>query len=149
MARERARSLRSRAFSFLAQREHSRVELGRKLAVHVQEGDDVETLLDELAANGWLSDARYAEQTIRSKARRFGPIKLAHALRAKGIDDDAIAAGFRAAGIDGASRIDAVWKSRFRTPPVDAREKARQARFLQGRGFAADEVMRFLNGLGR
>ena len=149
MARERTRSLRSRALSFLARREHSRIELARKLAPHIQEGEDLDAVLDELAAKGWLSDARFAEQTIRSKARRFGPLKLAHALRAKGVDEDAIAAGFRAAAIDGVSRIDDVWKSRFRAPPADAREKARQARFLQGRGFATDEVLRFLKGLDR
>jgi regulatory protein len=142
-------SLRTRAMRLLARREHSRLELARKLQPHVHEGDDVESLLDELAAKGWLSDARFAEQAIRSKARRFGPLKLAHALRAKGVGDEAIAAGFRAAGVDGASRIDAVWKSRFRAPPGDHRERARQARFLQGRGFAADEVIRFLKGLGR
>lgn len=144
MARERTRSLRSRALSFLARREHSRAELARKLAAHVQEGEDVEMLLDELAAKGWLSDRRFAEQAIRSRARRFGPLKLAHALRAKGLDEEAISAGFEAAGIDGESSIEAVWKGRFRAPPADSREKARQARFLQGRGFAAEAVFRFL-----
>jgi regulatory protein len=148
MARERARSLRSRALSFLARREHSRAELARKLAPHLGECDDVAALLDELAAKGWLSDARFAEQAIRSKARRFGPRKLAYDLRAKGVDDEAIAAGLRAAGRDGVSSIEHVWKSRFRARPADEREKARHARFLMGRGFAADEVFRFLAQLG-
>ena len=101
-------------------------------------------ILDELAAKGWLSDARFAEQVIRSRARRFGPLKVAHDLRAKGVDAEAIAAGLRAAGVDGVARIEAVWKSRFRAPPVDAREKARQARFLGGRGFASEDILRFL-----
>ena len=144
MARERTRSLRSRALSFLARREHSRAELERKLAPHVMESDDLSAVLDELAAKGWLSDKRFAEQIIRSKARRFGPLKLAHELRAKGVDEESIAAGLRAAGADGVSSIEAVWKSRFRAPPADARERARQARFLQGRGFRAEEIMRFL-----
>jgi regulatory protein len=144
MARERARSLRSRALSFLARREHSRAELARKLAPHVQEGEDLAAILEDLAAKGWLSDARFAEQSIRSKARRFGPLKLAHHLRSKGVDDEAIAAGLRAAGIDGVSSIEAVWKSRFRGRPADEREKARQARFLHGRGFASEEIFRFL-----
>ena len=144
MARERTRSLRSRALSFLARREHSRAELARKLAPHAGEGEDVGAILDELAAKGWLSDARFAEQVIRSKARRFGPLKLAHDLRSKGVDADAIAAGLRAAGVDGVSRIETVWRRRFRAPPADEREKARQARFLGGRGFASEEIFRFL-----
>lgn len=144
MARERARSLRSRALSFLARREHSRAELARKLAPHVEEGEDLAAVLDELAAKGWLSDARFAEVSIRSKARRFGPRKLAHDLRAKGVDDEAIAAGMRAAGTDGVASIEAIWRSRFRAPAANDREKARQARFLIGRGFASGEVFRFL-----
>jgi regulatory protein len=147
MARERTRSLRSRALSFLARREHSRAELARKLAPHAGEGEDVGAILDALAAKGWLSDARFAEAVIRSKARRFGPLKLAHDLRSKGVDAEAIAAGLRAAGVDGESRIEAVWKSRFGTPPADRREKARQARFLGGRGFASEEILRFLASL--
>ena len=137
-------SLRSRAMRLLARREHSREELKRKLASHVEDGDDVDAVLDELAAKGWLSDARYAEQAIRSKARRYGPVKLAHVLRGKGLDEEAIAAGFRAAGHEGESHLEAVWKSRFRARPTDERERARQVRFLQGRGFPLDEVLRFL-----
>lgn len=137
-------SLKARAMRFLARREHSRAELRRKLAPHVVEGDDVEAVLDDLAARGWLSDARFAEQSIRAKSRRFGPAKLAHVLRAKGVDDQTIAAGFRAAGADGASNLEVVWHSRFKAPPADERERARQVRFLQGRGFALEEVLRFL-----
>ena len=129
---------------FLARRGHSREELKRKLTPKLEDGDDLEAVLDELAAKGWLSDARYAEQAIRSKARRFGPVKLAHVLRSKGLDDDAIAAGFRAAGHEGEANLEAVWKSRFRAAPADARERGRQVRFLQGRGFALDDVLRFL-----
>lgn len=137
-------SLRSRAMRYLARREHSRAELKRKLSSHAEEGDDVEAVLDELAAKGWLSDARFAEQAIRSKARRYGPMKLAHVLRAKGLDDDAIAAGFRAAGAEGEASLEAIWKRRFHAPPADDRERARQVRFLQGRGFGLEQVLRFL-----
>jgi len=137
-------SLGSRALSILARREHSRVELARKLAPHAADGDEVEVLLDALMAKGWLSEKRYVEQVVRTKARRFGPIKITHLLRAKGVDEDAIAAGLRAAGVDGASSIEAVWKSHFRAPPANEREKARQARFLQARGFSLDEILKFM-----
>ena len=137
-------SLIARAMRFLARREHSREELRRKLAGQVEEGQDLDAVLDELAAKGWLSDSRYAEQAIRSKARRYGPMKMAHYLRSRGVDEEAIAAGLRAAGADGAPQLETIWKSRFRQAPQDEREKARQVRFLQGRGFALDEIFRFL-----
>ena len=137
-------SLRARALRFLARREHSRAELERKLVAHAAAGDDIDALMDDLAKRGWLSDVRYAEQVIRSKARRFGPLKVAHELRGKGVDEETIAAGFRAAGDDGRARIEAVWRTRFVRRASDAREHARQVRFLQGRGFALDDVLRFL-----
>jgi regulatory protein len=143
MARERARSLRSRALSFLARREHSRVELARKLAPHVEGGEDLEAILDELAAKGWLSDARFAEQVARAKSRRYGPVKLAHYLRSRGLGEESIASGLLAAGDDGAAQLEQVWRSRFHEAPADNREKARQIRFLQGRGFRTEDILRF------
>src|SRR4051812_43556963 len=137
-------SLRARAMRFLARREHSREELRRKLAPKLAEGEDLEAVLDDLAQRGWLSDARYAEHSIRSRARRFGPIKLVHQLRARGVDDAAIEAGFTAAGVDGASSVRSVWSSRFKAPPADERERGRQVRFLLGRGFRLEEILRFL-----
>jgi regulatory protein len=137
-------SLRARAMRFLARREHSREELQRKLRPLATEGDDIEAVLNELAQKGWLSDARYAEHTVRSKARRFGPLKVAHELRAKGVEDETITAAFRAAGEDGAAHIDAVWRSRFAQAPATGRERARQVRFLQGRGFPLEDILRFL-----
>jgi regulatory protein len=131
----------------LARRELSREELKRKLAAHAAQDENLDAVLDELAAKGWLSDARYAEQAIRSKARRYGPVKLAHVLRAKGLDDEAIAAAFRAAGHEGETNLEAVWKSRFRAAPADERDRARQVRFLQGRGFRLDDILRYLKTL--
>jgi regulatory protein len=140
-------SLRARAMRFLARREHSRAELRRKLAPNVPEGEDLEALLEDLARRGWLSDARFAEISIRSKARRYGPLKLANTLRSKGVDEEAIAAGFRAAGADGRSSLEGVWGSHFRAAPANDREWARQVRFLQGRGFPLDDIFRYLKHL--
>jgi regulatory protein len=142
-------SLRARALRMLARREHAREELRRKLASFAAEGDDLEALLDDFARRGWLSDARFAEQAIRARARRFGPLKLAQQLRSRGVGDENISAGFRAAGADGAASIEAIWRSRFRTPPAGEREKARQVRFLQGRGFPLDEILMFFRHLPR
>ena len=132
---------------FLARREHTRLELRRKLAARAGEGEDVERLLDDLAQRGWLSDARFAEQAARAKARRFGPLKLAHYLKSRGVGEEAIATGLRNAGPEGISSLEAVWRGRFHRAPRDEREKMRQVRFLQGRGFAIDDIFRFLKSL--
>src|SRR5260221_5041566 len=128
------RSLRARAMRFLARREHSRAELARKLAPIAAAGEDIEALLDELSAKGWLSDTRYAELAVRAKARRFGPLKVAHELRAKGVGDETIAAAFRTAAQDGAADLPRILGTRLSAFPHNDRERARQVRFLQGRG---------------
>lgn len=140
-------TLKAQAMRFLARREHSRAELRRKLLPRAADGDDLDGVLDELAKRGWLSDTRFAEQAARAKSRRYGPLKLAHYLKARGVDDEAIAAGLSAAGSDGCASLESVWRSRFKTRPADDREKARQVRFLQGRGFALDDIFKFLKSL--
>ncbi|HXN16005.1 MAG TPA: recombination regulator RecX [Usitatibacter sp.] len=142
-------TLRERAVRLLARREHSREEMRRKLARLAPQAESVEALLDELAQRGWLSDARFAEHAIRAGARRFGPLKLAQELRDRGIDEETIAAGFHAAGEDGKSHIDAVWGRRFHAAPTNDRERARQVRFLQQRGFGLEEVLKFLKAAGK
>ena len=67
-----------------------------------------------------------------------------HYLKSQGVGEEAIASGVRAAGIDGTASIEVVWRSRFSEMPCNDREKARQVRFLQGRGFALDEIFRYL-----
>ena len=137
-------SLEARAMRLLARREHSRLELAKKLSRIAGEGDDIERVLENLASKGWLSDERFAEHSVRARARRFGPLRVAHELRCKGIGEEAIEAAFRAAGIDGRADMQRVWSTRFSGKPVNDRERARQVRFLQGRGFPLDAVLRFL-----
>jgi regulatory protein len=116
---------------------------------YVGEGDDLDAVLEEMALRGWLSDLRFAEHTIRTGARRFGPIRLARQLRERGVDEEAIAAAFHAAGEEGVASIEGVWRSRYHTPAANERERVRQIRFLQGRGFALEDVLRFLGKQGR
>lgn len=140
--------LKSRALRLLARREHSRAELRRKLSPHVEEGFDLDALLDDFTRRGWLSDERFIEQTVRAKSRKFGPLKLAHHLREKGIGEEGIADALAQSKAGEAEALEAVWRSRFGSPPRDAAGKSRQVRFLQGRGFALDAIMRMLRRMG-
>lgn len=139
-----AADLRARALRLLARREHSRAELLRKLSPHAEEGVDLEALLDDFTQRGWLSEERFVEQTVRAKARRFGPMKIAHHLREKGIGEAEIAQAMVLARAGEAESLEASWRSRFGCIPADAAEKARQVRFLQGRGFSLGSIMNFL-----
>ena len=65
-------SLKARALRLLAQREHSRSELEAKLAPHVQEGDDLATLLDQLQARDFINEERVVESVLHSRAPRLG-----------------------------------------------------------------------------
>lgn len=144
-------SLRVRAMRYLARREHCRAELHAKLLPHVQEGEDLEAVLDELEQRNWLSDARAAEQTVTIKRARFGTQRIAHELRQKGIAESLISGvvpQLKETELDAARDV---WRRKFGAPPLDQKERARQVRFLQSRGFALDvifKVMKLAGGAG-
>jgi len=137
-------SLRVRAMRYLARREHSRAELRAKLAPHVQEGEDVDAVLDELEKRNWLSDARAAEQMVNIKRARFGAQRIAHELRQKGIAENLIGTTLPRLKETELEAARNVWQKKFRTAPKDQKEKAKQVRFLQSRGFALDVIFNVL-----
>ena len=107
--------------------------------------EDIDNVLDQLERSGLLSDARAAEAYVRSHAARFGAAKLVHRLKARGIDAALIAASLAQDGLgDERARATAVWRGKFGQAPRDAREWARQARFLQGRGFSGEIIRKLL-----
>ena len=137
-------SLRGRALQALARREYSRAELHAKLLPHVAETDDVGVLLDDLEKRGWLSDARALEQTVRIRSARFGTQRIAHELRQKGISDELISAAIPQLKQGELEAARTVWHSKFATPPQDPKEKAKQVRFLQSRGFSMDVIFKVM-----
>ena len=138
-------TLRERAMNFLARREHSRAELARKLAPH-GEADEISALLDRLEQESLLSNARYAEALASSRVGRHGSVRLKSELREKGVPETIIAEVVGQARDADLSAARAVWLKKFGEPPVDARERARQQRFLLGRGFPSDVVRRVVGG---
>lgn len=139
-------TLRTRALAILARREHSRAELARKLASFAESPDEIETLLDELARRKLLSDERYAEARVHTLARKFGAARIENELRSKGVSDAIADSAMRAARDTEVDRARAVWRKRFGVLPQNALEKARQARFLAGRGFAFATIRAILGG---
>ena len=137
-------SLRERALRHLARRDHSRAELARKLAAH-GDADEIDAVIERMGELGLQSDTRYAEAFVRGKAGRFGASRLRSELARRGINRDLIDEAIAGECVESeADRARAVLRGRFTEPPADAREWARQARFLQTRGFAPDLIRKLL-----
>jgi regulatory protein len=134
--------LRRRAIRLLARREHSRTELARKLAAHATQ-EEIVNVLAQLETEGLLSDARAAGAYVRAHGARFGAARLRQDLRIRGLDPELATAEVSELGTE-LERARVVWTKKFDTVPADAREWARQARFLQGRGFSVDVIRRLL-----
>lgn len=147
-----ALSVKGRALRYLAQREHSRAELERKLDRHVQDTDDtsaqaqIAAALDQLAAAGLLSDERAAEAVLGSQGRKFGVRRLRQVLQSKGLDADLVSTTLLQARATELERAREVWRRRFGVPAADAAERAKQMRFLAGRGFDGEVIRRVVQG---
>jgi regulatory protein len=129
-------SLKARALRYLSTREHSRLELGRKLARYVEEGDDVEALLDFLEKNNWLSQERFAESLINRRAGRYGNSRVLAELQNHGIAGEAMAELKSALQDSETARASEVWRRKFGEVAQDAAERSKQMRFLLQRGFS-------------
>jgi regulatory protein len=141
-------SLRQRALRLLAGREHTRSELVQKLGGKAT-ATEIEQVLDQLQAEDLLSDARFAASYVRSHSARLGRARLAQTLRSKGVSNElaeqeldsqlnATSEG------DEIERARALWTRKFGVFPRDAREWARQARFMQFRGFSGEVIRQVL-----
>lgn len=136
--------LRERALRLLARREHSRAELVSKLGQAGFPVDEIGPLLDAFEEKNWLSDRRFAESYVADHRARSGSIKLAYDLRQRGVSDSIISDVLSANRDSELDRAREVWQKKFGTAPADTAEKAKQLRFLQGRGFSMDIIRHVL-----
>lgn len=143
-------SLRARALQYLARREYSRAELRGKLLPHALNNEDssrpenLDALLDDLTARGWLSDVRAATQLLHARRSRFGTQRIAHELRQKGIAETLIDEAMPQLKETEFETAREVRQKKFGALPLDVKEKARQVRFLQSRGFALEVIFKVL-----
>ena len=166
-------SIKGRALRYLAQREHSRAELERKLRRVLsrraprndgrdEPGDEgagdigdievaapslaqqIAAALDELTTKGFLSDERAAAQLLSSKASRFGVNRLRREMQLKGLDAGLIAATLAQAKDGELAHAREVWRRKFGQLPPDAKSYGKQQRFLAARGFSGELIRRIL-----
>lgn len=135
-------ALRRRALDLLARREYSRAELARRLARQGAAPDRVAAVLDECAAQGLQSDARFAEALVASRARRGqGALRIRRELAERGVAEAVIEAALAGAGVDWCALAREVCRRKYGAEPAaDWPERARRARFLGYRGFDADVI---------
>jgi regulatory protein len=137
-------SLRERALAMLARREHTRAEMARKLSPYSESPEQVDQLLDALAARGWLSEARFAESRANTLARKFGSRKIEHDLSSRGVSAEVVEHTVEQARTQELDNCRAAWRRKFGVLPRNAAERGRQMRFLAGRGFSAEAVRQVL-----
>ena len=137
-------SLRQRALNYLARREHTRIELTRKLAPHTEDEAEIAALLDDFQQRGWLSERRFVEQVVHARGSKYGSRHIAHELREKGVSEEAIAAALPQLKESELETARAVWLKKFGQPPEDAKARAKQMRFMASRGFGMDVILKVL-----
>jgi regulatory protein len=140
--------LRQRALDYLGKREYSYAELGQKLKSYLEEDESFEQIteiLEDFKKRGWLSDARFTEQIVHARSHKFGVSKIANELREKGVASDLIETAIEQVKENELENATEIWRKKFKQAPSSREDWARQARFLQSRGFGFDVIKKVLN----
>ena len=133
---------RKKAMDYLARREHAQEELRAKLTSFGFDADIAEDAIAQLIDDGLQSDERFVEAFIRSRINQGkGPAKIRADLREKGVSGSLVDVGLEEADEDWYALARDVRLKRFGpATPLNFKEKARQMRFLQSRGFEPDHI---------
>jgi regulatory protein len=142
-----ARSLKGRALGYLSRREYSRAELARKLKPFVEETDSLDTVLDALEAENWLSDTRFAESLIHRRSSRLGTNRIIGELKQHAVDQTLVEEASAQLRETELTRAQAIWRKKFGQLPETPAERAKQARFLASRGFSGATIGKILKGI--
>lgn len=146
--RRPAKPLKARAIAMLARREYSRSELRTRLMRGVDGGEvdtaAVDAALDDLAALGYLSDSRFATAVVRQKSGGYSKRAIGATLKASGVSAETAAEALAATDLDDQQAMLALWRKRFGRAPANDRERARQVRLLQSRGFSLSAIFKLL-----
>lgn len=138
-------AIRKVAMDLLAMREHGRIELKRKLLRKGAEPQLIDAVLDQLTQDKLLSEERYLESYIRSRANNgYGPLRIQQELLERGLNKIEINQAIEHLGYDWQEKLRNLWGKKFGSPPKDIKEKAKQGRFLLYRGFNMDMINKLL-----
>ncbi len=141
------RAIREAALGLLARRDHATHELGRKLKERGFDAVAIAPVLAELAANRFLDDERFAEHFVSYHAARGqGPVRIGAELRQLALSADVINRHLEAA-VDWRELARRARRKKFGAAvPRDFKARAKQARFLEYRGYSAEQIRAALEG---
>jgi regulatory protein len=153
-------SLKARALRLLSLREYSRKTLGAKLAesearwakltqteqAPQANAANIEAVLDDFEARGWLSDERFAEALVRRRSERYGTRKIQEELQRAGVDGKQSAKLVADLKETEFERAYGLWLRKYGVKAQDQKERARQYRFLVSKGFGLDVVAKIIGG---
>jgi len=139
-------SLTGRALRLLSGREHSRAELQRKLAPHEETPGELAAVLDKLAAKDLQSDQRAIDSLVHRRSAKLGTQRLRQEMQSKGMDPQAVAQAVALLRTSEQARALEVWRKKFGSPASTPAERAKQVRFLAGRGFSGEAIARVVSG---
>ena len=139
------------AIALLARRDFSLAELRRKLRERGYLPSAIEPALADLESGRVIDDKRYGDNVVAARARRGqGPARIRNELRRAGLDPEVVQTTMDRAREDGPDFLAMARATRARKfgteLPKDRKERARQARFLQYRGFSNDHIRAVLEG---
>jgi regulatory protein len=147
-------SLKNRALHYLSLREHSRLELERKLARYAQEEDDVGALLDFLEKSKFLSCERFTEALVRRRAEHYGNNRIVAELQTHGLDPQLVAQRKAELAESELERATLVWQKKFgdqfaqqegqEKVAITIEQRAKQIRFLAQRGFSSETISKVI-----
>jgi regulatory protein len=138
-------SLKVRALGHLVRREHSRLELEKKLTSYAPTVEELSSVLDSLEHSGLLSAGRMVEHVVHIRRNKFGSRRIVYELQQKGIDEELISAVLPRLKETELKAARVVWQKKFGTAPANAKERAKQIRFLMGRGFSTEIITQVLD----
>lgn len=136
------KEIKESCFHLLACREHSRLELLKKLMVKGYDKDEILTVIEELADKGLQSDSKYAESYARQRIQKgYGPIHIAYELRKKGVDAVNLEDIVQNATGNWMNVLEQVYTKKYGHDSVlDRNERAKRSRFLIQRGFSGTMI---------
>lgn len=142
------KSVEIAAVRLLARREHGTQELKRKLAAKGHDPDAIERVVEKLGAKRLVSDDRFVAGFVHHHAKRGqGPMRIRAELRQQGIPDDSIDRALQHADLEWDQLAAQARRRKFAASlPKSLAERAKQSRFLQYRGFTADQIRAALTG---
>lgn len=140
-------SARDSALRALGRREHSALQLKRKLESRGYDESTVEQTVSDLAERGWQSDSRYAEMLVRSRiSQGYGRLYIEGELHVAGVPDAEASAALEAAECDWTQLAADVHARKFGAAPANMAERHKQYRYLAGRGFSSEQIRAAMNG---